>query len=460
MKEGSFPVSPQNTSSAARTSLRVNGTEHLLHPEQLTVPLLHTLRELGFTSCKEGCGEGECGACAVVIRSASPQGSPYTPLNACLTLTGSVVHHDVLTAEGLHQHPVQEAMVNFNGSQCGYCTPGFVMSMFAEYYRERPFDLEAISGNLCRCTGYRAIRDAALSLPEHAPDAFSALELPDVQALESGHFCRPTSLQDALLHLQAHPDAKVLAGGTDAIVEYNQRDVRPERYLDVNLIPELKVLSRTENGHQVGAAVTLSELESILPAGLKRDWLDRYASRLIRNRATLGGSLVTASPIGDAAPLLLALDAQVFIATLEGEKRVFLSEFFTGYRSTLLKPGELVQAIEFAEIPETLQFCKVTKRHHDDISSVALGLDIRMDEGVISHARIGLGGVAATPIRAREAEERMVGKKPDEALKVAMEVLQDSLKPLSDHRASSEYRKQVTLKLIEAYFQAHLGVSV
>lgn len=455
MKEGSFPVSPQNRSSV---TLRVNGSEHVLAPDQLTLPLLHTLRDLGFTSCKEGCGEGECGACAVVIRSASPQGSPYTPLNACLTLTGSVVDQDVLTAEGLHHHPVQEAMVNFNGSQCGYCTPGFVMSMFAEYYRERPFDLEAISGNLCRCTGYRAIRDAAVSLPDHGQDAFSALTVPDVQTLASDRFYRPTGLRDALIWLNQNPSAKVLAGGTDAIVEYNQRDVRPERYLDVNLIPELNALLRTESGYRVGAAVTLSELESIVPEGLKKDWLDRYASRLIRNRATLGGSLVTASPIGDAAPLLLALDASVIIATLEGEKKVSLSEFFTGYRATLLKPGELLQAIEFADFPSTLKFSKVTKRHHDDISSVALALDIQQSKGMITLARIGIGGVAATPIRAREAEERMVGKKPADALREALEILEMNLHPISDHRASSEYRKQVTLRLIEHYFHEHLGV--
>ncbi|GEM50083.1 FAD binding domain-containing protein [Deinococcus cellulosilyticus] len=455
MKEGSFPVSPQNRSSV---TLRVNGSEHVLNPEHLTLPLLHTLRGLGFTSCKEGCGEGECGACAVVLRSASAQGSPYTPLNACLTLTGSVVDYDVLTAEGLHQHPVQSAMVNFNGSQCGYCTPGFVMSMFSEYYRERPFDLEAISGNLCRCTGYRAIRDAALSLPAPEQDAFSQLAVPEVQTLAADRFYRPTSLRDALLWLNQNPDARVLAGGTDAIVEYNQRDVRPERYLDVNLIPELNALLRTETGHRVGAAVTLSELESIVPEQLKKDWLDRYASRLIRNRATLGGSLVTASPIGDAAPLLLALDASVAIATLDGEKKVSLSEFFTGYRATLLKPGELLQAIEFADFPQTLHFFKVTKRHHDDISSVAIALDIQQNQGVISSARIGLGGVAATPIRAREAEERMVGKKPLDALKDALDILEATLHPISDHRASSEYRKQVTLKIIGHYFEEHLGV--
>lgn len=438
--------------------LRVNGHDHPLAPEQLTVPLLHTLRDLGYTSCKEGCAEGECGACAVVVQAASAQGSPYTPLNACLTLTGSVVDYPVLTAEGLGGHPVQEAMVNFNGSQCGYCTPGFVMGMFSEYYRERPFDLEAISGNLCRCTGYRAIRDAALSLPEHTPDRFSQLQLPNIQTLEADRFYRPAGLQEALSWLQDHPQARVLAGGTDAIVEYNQRDVRPEAYLDVNLIPELKILLSTPTGHRVGAAVTLSELESLVPAHLKTSWLDRYASRLIRNRATLGGSLVTASPIGDAAPLLLALDAKVIVATLQGEKTADLQDFFTGYRTTLLQQGELLQAIEFARIPATLEFFKATKRHHDDISSVALAMDVRVEEGMVAFARLALGGVAATPIRAREAEDQMLGKKPQEALRDALRVLDASLNPLSDHRASKEYRKAVTLKLIEGYFETHLGV--
>jgi xanthine dehydrogenase small subunit len=437
----------------------------------LHVTLLDFLRARGLTGAKEGCAEGECGACAVALVRPNGAGSAYSPVNSCLMLLPMVAGHEVYTVEALASAgalaPVQQAMVEHGGSQCGYCTPGFVMSLFAEYYRPDrvgPCDPHAMAGNLCRCTGYRPIRDAALSLGLAPVDLFRerlarpASELGAV-SYKSGEtrFHRPAALPECLELMSAHPDAQLVAGATDLAVESNLRGRRFARLISLEALAELRNFRESEAEVEVGAALTLSEIEARwhdLPA-VFREWLELFASPLIRNRATLGGNLATASPIGDAAPLLLALDAKVRIASPAGSRTVALSSFFRGYRQTVLSPGELLVSIHLPKpFPQHVRFFKVAKRRMDDISTVAAGLAVHLDaKGTVQRARLAYGGVAPVPMRATEAEDALYGRPWEEpAIHRAQQVLERTLKPISDHRGSAAYRLALAQSLLEKFW--------
>jgi xanthine dehydrogenase small subunit len=432
--------------------------------------LLHWLRDSGLTGCKEGCAEGECGACAVLLTKAAPTGSRLTSVNACLLLMAGLDGQEILTAEGLGSleslHPVQVAMVQTGGSQCGYCTPGFISSLADEFYRPNRelFDLEALSGNLCRCTGYRPIKDAALSLGFPAPnDPFLLRQLlpaPESPAgfvaLDGRVFYRPESLSAALLLLEQFPKAKLVAGGTDWGVEVNLRHSRADVQIGIVHLSELRQVVWDADFVELGAALTLSELEvavgSRIP--LLHEWFPIFASRLIRNSATLGGNIGTASPIGDSPPVLLALGASVVLVSLSGERVVPLDSYFTGYRQTVRLAGEIIKAIRIPlPLAPVAKFYKIAKRRLDDISSVSVGFALRLESGVVQQFLIGLGGVAATPIRALETEQFLTGRVWNlENVEVAARLLAGSGTPLDDHRASAAYRKAMLKQLLLKFF--------
>lgn len=442
--------------------------------------LLDFLRSRGLTGAKEGCAEGECGACTVVLVAPCGNGrSEYRPVNSCLMLLPTAADHEVLTVEGLaargELHEAQRALADAGGSQCGYCTPGFVMSLFAEQYRpdrQGPCDPLALSGNLCRCTGYRPIRDAALGLgpPPAGPysdrlarpaPVLSSIETPgetpgDTPG-ETPRFSRPTSLDHALDILDADPRPTVVAGGSDIAVDWNLRWKRPTHLLSLEAIPELRQYAETADSVMIGAALSLTDVGrtwSSAPTAF-HEWLELFASPPIRNRATLGGNLVTASPIGDAAPLLAALDAVVHVVGHGGRRGISLSSFFTSYRRTTMGAGELVAAIEVPKpYPARLRFYKVSKRRLDDISTVAAGLAVDVDRsGRIQRARFAFGGVAATPIRLREAEYLVTGQPWNrEAVVRVQEMIDRTVTPISDLRGSKDYRREVAKQLVEKFW--------
>lgn len=454
------------------------GFEFTLNGERVRVDdadphttLLWYLRNRGLTGTKEGCAEGECGACAVVLvrRSAAGQ-TRYEPVNSCLVLLGSLADHEVLTVEGIAKdgelHPVQQALADGGGSQCGYCTPGFVVSLFAEYYRpgRNGYHPEAISGNLCRCTGYRPIRDAAESLGRPSADdpfqqrlAQAPPELSSVDyAAQARRFVRPRTLSEAFAALERYPDAALIAGGTDLIVEANQRYRRWSTFVSLENVAELRGFEWHDDHLRIGAAVTLGEIEDRVAGKLPmlEQLLPLFASRLIRNRATLGGNLVTASPIGDGPPALLALGAELEIAGKDGKRRLPLSELFVGYRKTALAPGEILEAVRIPRpLPDRMRFYKVSKRVLDDISTVAAAFALRLDgAGTITEARLAFGGVAATPARALEAEQALVGEPWSlGSMKKAQAVLARAFQPISDHRGSAGYREAMLLRLLEKF---------
>jgi xanthine dehydrogenase small subunit len=460
-------MTPNTTTSTP--TVTVNGRERAITGIEPHVTALDWLRDQGLTGAKEGCAEGECGACSVLVaRPDGKGGTLWTALNACLPPILALDGQEIVTAEGLGQpgdlHPVQQEMACRGGSQCGYCTPGFVCSMAAEYYRpERTadrnghvdaehgpngFDLHALSGNLCRCTGYRPIRDAAYALgPPPADDPLAGragAPAPAVPPTRAARFARPADLADALAVLAEHPDATVIAGCTDWGVEVNIRGARAPFVVAVDRLPELRTFAVGSEYIELGAALTLSECERLLDGRvplLDALW-PQFASRLIRNGATLGGNIGTGSPIGDAPPSLLALRASVVLAGPNGEREVALDGYFTGYRRTVKEPGELIKAVRVPlPVAPLTAFHKIAKRRFDDISSVAVAYALDVVDGTVVDVAIGLGGVAATPVRATATEAALVGRPWDaETVRAAAAVLRGEGTPIDDHRASAAYR--------------------
>jgi xanthine dehydrogenase small subunit len=459
----------------------VNGEVRDLHGVPLHTNALDFLRACGLTGAKEGCAEGECGACAVMVARPAPDGSEateWTAINSCLVPAAALDGQEVVTSEGLSPmsgrapeqlHPVQHEMAMRGGSQCGYCTPGFVCSMAAEFYRsgraatngtgpadqyhgDNGFDLHAISGNLCRCTGYRPIKDAAFALGFPAADdelaarRTAAAPEPAETRLHDGEaaFVRPAHLAEALQLLHDHENAVVVAGSTDWGVEVNLRGSRAGLVVGVDQLPELRGFSVSDEEIRIGAALTLTEVERRLDGRLPvlLALMPQFASPLIRNAATIGGNLGTGSPIGDAPPVLLALEASVVLASRDGERTVPLADYFTGYRESVRRPDELITEV-VVPLPATeiSAFHKIAKRPFDDISSVAVGFAIDVADGVVRKARIGLGGVAATPIRALATEAALEGRPWNaETVAAAAEVLGGEGTPISDQRASAAFR--------------------
>ncbi|RKQ35351.1 xanthine dehydrogenase small subunit [Kocuria tytonis] len=458
--------------------------------------LLDFLRDQGLTGAKEGCAEGECGACAVLVaRPDGVQGTRWTSVNACLPAAAAFDGQEVVTSEGLgtapgprgpgRLHPVQREMAERGGSQCGYCTPGFVCAMAAEYYRpERGataaadeeqtgtgvagaehaadhecgpngFDLHALSGNLCRCTGYRPIRDAAYALgaPEETDLLRRRLREPAPEPsptrieADGSRFVRPASTAELFACLDEDPDARLVAGSTDVGVEVNIRHVRPRTVLAVDRLTELRGLEVTAEHVQIGAGLSLSEVAQALEhrVPLLDQLFPQFASRLIRNAATFGGNLGTGSPIGDSAPVLLALGASLLLASRDAEREVPLDEYYTGYRESVRRPDEIIRAVRIPlPVANTAAFHKVAKRRFDDISSVSVALALQVDDGTVTAARIGLGGVAATPLRAREVEDALIGRPwTRETAEAAAAVLGRQGTPIDDMRASARYRRAV-----------------
>jgi xanthine dehydrogenase small subunit len=458
------------TAASEPPGFLLNNRRVSLHGAGVHTTLLDHIRAQGLTGAKEGCAEGECGACTVALVAHRAGGSEYRAVNSCLMLAPMAEGHEIYTVEGLAANgklaEVQQAMAAGGGSQCGYCTPGFVMSLFAEQYRPgrvSPCDPHELGGNLCRCTGYRPIRDAALSLgPAPAGHFFDRLSRPAPQLGEveyesvGARFSRPTSLQRCLSILAGDPDARLISGGTDLVVESNLRSRRWSHLVSLEAIAELREFSESAVSVVIGAGLPLNEiaLRWTEAPEVFHQWLKLFASPPLRNRATLGGNLATASPIGDGAPLLLAFDAHLHLASRSGKRTIPLSSFFAGYRRTALEPGELITAIEIPKpLPEFVRFYKVAKRRMDDISTVAAALAMDWDaSGRIARARFAFGGVAAIPLRVVAAEEAMLGQRWNEAaVERAQAALDRTIQPIGDHRGSAEYRLAVSKSLLAKF---------
>ncbi len=463
----------------------LNGVSVSLEGLDHNTTLLNLIRNSGLTGTKEGCAEGDCGACTVAVLTPNSSGKPqYQAVNSCLMLAAMAVGLEVWTSEGIGQpealHVVQAAMLSAGGSQCGYCTPGFVMSMFSESYAGNPrFDEAALVGNLCRCTGYRPIREAAHALPKPSTNDpfFEHLKTSSVSkpAFSVNGFHRPGNLSQALHLLETLPNARVIAGGTDMALEITTAFKKFENLISLESIPELLEIRESKGFLEIGAGVPLSRLETELRVPLLDELWTWFASRQIRNRATLGGNLGTASPIGDAPVVLLALDAELVLSSSRGERTVPLSGYFLGYRKTMLEPFELIKTIRIplenvgATNPVGARYAsplhghaskqnlqamyKIAKRGHDDISTVMAAFHLEIENNLVTKARLAFGGVAATPIRALETAKILIGQTWNHAtVERAKKVLALEFQPISDARASASYRAKIIVNLLEKFW--------
>ena len=463
--------------------------------------LLEVLREdLGNTGTKEGCGEGDCGACTVVLGEERDGQLHYSAVNSCIRLAHSVDGMALWTVEDLAEdpliqpvgdtapaaqqtitlHPAQEAMVQCHGSQCGFCTPGFVMSLFGMYQNHvchgqpitRELAQEELSGNLCRCTGYRPILDAAqqmTSLPGMAvneAEVLQKLKLLRHDALAhaaDSAYIAPSTLPELLAARAAHPGAQVVAGCTDVGLWVTKQHKQYAQVLDVTRAAELRQVVQHPDAIHIGAAVTLADAFAALTAQWPQ--LHRFATRFaglpVRNSGTLGGNVANGSPIGDSMPLLIALRAQVVLASqARGERQLPLEDLYTGYRQNVMAADELLVRIVVPRpcAPEQLRAYKISKRFDDDISAVCLVLNLDIADGTVQRASIGAGGVAATPARARQTEAALTGQPWTEATaQRAAAVLQAEFSPISDMRASGAYRRQVLGSLLQRYWLESQG---
>lgn len=444
--------------------------------------LQHVREDLHCTGTKEGCTEGDCGACMVVIGSLEDGQVSLKTVNSCIQFLPTLDGKALFTIEDLQQpdgklHPVQQALVECHASQCGFCTPGFAMSLWDLYLKSQtttslPSRKEidsALSGNLCRCTGYRPIIQAARrmgQLPEVVFDQAALLKaLQDLQRstmlvyqFDHQTFYAPRTLQQLLEVRAAHPQACLLSGSTDIglWVTKQMRSLGDIIYL--GQVEELKTIVESDGMIEIKAGVTLNDAYRALcrhyPDELTELW-QRFASLPIRNVGTLGGSVANGSPIGDSAPWMMALGAQIVLRSTDGERVLPLEDFYLDYMKNALQPGELVAAVRLPLPQENVRFrtYKLAKRFDQDISAVCGAYAITLDGAIVRHARIAYGGMAATVRRAPKAEAALHGQVWNDAtLEVAIALLAQDYAPLSDMRASSAYRMQIAQNLLRRFW--------
>ncbi len=434
--------------------------------------------KLGKTGTKEGCAEGGCGACTIVLGELKKNKIIYKAINACIafvpTLAGKqlILVEDLVSGDG-SLHPIQKAMIDCHGSQCGFCTPGFVMSLFAMYknYSFYKDDIirDSISGNLCRCTGYRPIIDAAKSLNKISKfDFFKRNQQLSISLLKkikqknivisnkNRKYFAPKNVNELKKILKQYPNSKLLSGGTDVslVVTKERKDLDSLIYM--NSIDELNYIKKNKNYIEVGATTPLIDFELFIKKYFPdfAQILKRYGSTQIRNICTIAGNIATASPIGDTLPLLLSLDSQIIIKDKDKTKILPLNGFFINYRKTKLKKGQFIHSIRIPLLLKSIfKAYKISKRIDDDISSVCASFNVELKNNKVKKIRVAYGGMANIPKRAIYCEKILLNSSlSDNIINKAKKSLEKDFKPITDVRASQKYRMEVAKNLLEKCF--------
>lgn len=439
-----------------------------------------------LTGTKEGCAEGDCGACTVLVGRLREGVLTYEPVNACIRFLASLDGCHVVTIEHLRGaegglHPVQRAMVDYHGSQCGFCTPGIVMALYALWMADpspsEPAIETALQGNLCRCTGYAPIIRAAQAVkgdPALDPlrvqraQVVSCLEnMRDGARVDTGGEDRaliPADGDDLAAVLVAHPDATIIAGATDSglWVTKHLRSIAPAVF--IHGLDDLRRIEEGPAGIRIGAGASYTDCEAMLGRHFPHllPYWDRIAGWQVRNMGTIGGNIANGSPIGDTPPVLIALGARVVLRRGDARRAMPLEAFFLDYGKQDRAPGEFVEAVELPyAAPDTRHAAyKISKRRHDDISAVAAGFAVRVVEGRVAGARLAFGGMAGTPKRAQHAEAALIGQlwSEDALVKTAAELPKD-FTPLTDWRGSAEYRMTVARNLFRRFWAEQEGAA-
>tara|TARA_R110000868_G_scaffold125077_2_gene330590 strand:- start:16956 stop:18416 length:1461 start_codon:yes stop_codon:yes gene_type:complete len=468
----------------------LNQQEHTVENIDPNTTVLDYLREqLHKTGTKEGCASGDCGACTVVVATVDNGNLQYQAINACITPLATLHGKQLITVEDLKQgeqlHPVQQAMVDCHGSQCGFCTPGFVMSMFA--YRKNHSDSdkasatnreninEALGGNLCRCTGYHPIIDAAVQMFDpKAEDQFSATEQTTINELtaiqqddqpvtlssKGRDYYAPSNVKDLAELMLANPKARLVAGGTDLSLEFTQFLRNIDTLIYTGRVAELKTINETEQSLSIGAAVTYTDAKSQLVALYPdlHELIDRLGSRQIRNQGTIGGNVGNASPIGDMPPVLIALNAELILRKGERSRRIAVADYFVSYKVTAQETSEFIERIIIPKPAAGYNFkvYKISKRLEDDISATCGAFNIKVENGAVTDALIAFGGMAEIAKRASHCEQALINQAwNDETIDKAMAALANDFAPISDFRASAEYRLKVSQNMLRRYLLEH-----
>ena len=439
--------------------------------------LLNYIRtSLKKTGTKEGCAEGGCGACTVVVGELKGHEISYSAINSCITFLPTLQGKQLILVEDLilkdgSLHPVQQAMVDYHGSQCGFCTPGFVMALFSMYKKYSEFNEEvikdSISGNLCRCTGYQPIINAAKSL-KNKNDYFGANKQNTVNLLKkisnksiaiytnNKKYFAPKSIQELKKIIKKNSDAVFLSGGTDLSLSVTKERKSINSIIYMNSVRDLSYIKNNNQYIEVGASTPLIDLEDYIkkyyPDFTKI--LKRYGSPQIRNVGTVAGNIATASPIGDCLPLLLSLNAQVVLQDIKKTKILNLDNYFISYRKTQLKKGQFIQAVRIPLFKNNIfKAYKISKRFDDDISSVCAAFNLEIVKNKVKSIRIAYGGMAAVPKRAISCEKVFLNSFfTEDILSKGKEALKKDFKPISDMRASGLYRMEVAKNLLEKCF--------
>ncbi len=451
----------------------LNGRNVALTGIDARTTTLDWLRETqALTATKEGCNEGDCGACTVLVTDADGTRA----VNACILFLPQLHGRALRTVEGIAgpdgtPHPVQQAMIDHHGSQCGFCTPGFIAQMAANHLNGDTDHDTGLSGNLCRCTGYAPILRAARAADSApVPDwmktdpGVSGSKIPPAgpggDAPLPAH--RPDNADDLAQLFAAHPDATLVAGATDVGLWVTKQNRPLTRMIFLNAVRDLQDIVETETEIRIGAGVTIARLISLMDrlhpsfAAMLR----RYGSPQVRAVATIGGNIANGSPIGDAPPALMALEATLHLRRGNARRTLSLADFFIDYGRQDRAPGEFVEAVSIPRQPDHLRVWKIAKRHDQDISAVCGAFDIQIAGGQVTAARIAFGGMAGIPKRARAVEAALIGQSWDTAtLTRACAAFADDFTPLSDMRASAAYRLQVAANLLRRYHAETTGAA-